>query len=51
MAPDFENNVNYAQALIYRKILEYCIKMDSINAKVEVENQEKVLHIEVREWF
>jgi hypothetical protein len=41
VALDFGNDVNYPQALIYRKISEYRIKMDSINTKVEVENNKK----------
>jgi hypothetical protein len=38
---DFEKNVNYAQALIYKKMLEHRMKMESSNSKVEHEKQEK----------
>lgn len=38
---DFEKNVNYAQALIYKKMLENRMKMESSNTKVEKEKHER----------
>jgi hypothetical protein len=38
---DFEKNVNYAQALIYKKMLEHRIRTDSNNPKADLVKQDK----------
>jgi hypothetical protein len=38
---DFEKNVNYAQALIYKKMLEHRLKLDPNDTEIAVEKQEK----------